>query len=482
MNTRFLLYFILFILFGCSDSVDTPYVIKYSTDIQPILTNNCALSGCHAPSHDHLVSQSLNRLKHGDTSLVLSSYELVAKGSNVNGNSIIPFEPSLSHLFQHINRDVNLSPFAEPQMPNNGNTLSGKDIEKIKNWIEQGAMNDHGTPMYSHSASGSFIITNQSEDFLTIFDVETKLISRVIPFYQPTFPAPKTPPFAPHYVTVSPDKKYAYSTLYTSGHISKINLAERREIGRIFLGGTPAHVEIFDQGKQAVVSNFSNQNRVHIINLETFQLTRHISISGNPHALYVDDANYIYTAGSLTDLLYKVNSDGSGDVTSFRLSNDVPITGNITPKYQPYQIRMYQNKLYVSCKLSNEIRIFNKDTGTLEDSIGTGKNPLLFDINSLTNELWVANVGDQTISVINLSTKIVETISGLPKQPHGIKFSGNGQIAGITCENQGSGQHEHHPTTRGGSPGYFVFINAITKEILAKRETGGFAAGIDFIP
>lgn len=487
---RSILFFSVSILltFSCKsnqDESDEKNDLIYSKDIQPIFTKNCAYSGCHADNNDRLKKQfSSFKIHHSDSTLILTDYEHLAEGTEGEGNAIIPFQPSLSHLFQHINSDLNLSPSAEPKMPPNGLSLSKSDIQKIYDWILQGAKNDDQIPMYSYHNSGQFAITNQAEDFISLIDAETGLVSRIFPLFQPTWPV-NQPLQSPHYINLSADKKFAYVTLIAAGDLLKIDSQTGEIISKLNLGGSPAHVELFPDGTKAVVSDFSLGNKLFIIDLSTFTIEKTIqNLFSTPHGLVVmPDNQTVFTAGNVSDLLFKINVS-TGESESFRISGLTPETGAITPELQPYQIRYLESKnnLYVSCKKSGEVRVWNVNSEKLTDSIKVGSNPLLMDFNHDKTELWVANQASHSISIINLSSHQVETISDLPNKPHGLKFSSDGTKVGVTFENDSGNPDQHHPGSRGGPPGIFIVIDSQTRNILFEREVGAFAAGIEFLP
>lgn len=473
-------------ILSCNDSdSDQKKSISYSADIQPIFTKNCTDAGCHAASQSKPNTIGLSKTAHSDTILVLTDYHYLTEGSGGEGNAIIPFEPSLSHLFQHINTDPNKSPMAEPTMPKGKSPLSASDQQIIYDWIADGARNDNGKAMYSDHLQGQFIITNQAEDFVSLLNIESGFISRIFPLFKPTWPTPSALE-APHFIRVSPDKKSAYVSLIVSGKLMKIDLASGAVVNSLLLGGSPAHIELSTDGKTAVISDFSSNNRILIVDLVSFTLKKTISdIKNNPHAIELMDDNLtLYAAGNVSDLLYKINIV-SGDKETFRLSGNTPVIGETTPKLEPYHIQYSsaKNRLYISCRKSNEIRVWNPETLTTTDSIKTGTTPLLFDINPAQTELWVPNRSSNSISVINLTTQTVtSTISNLPSEPHGLKFNAAGTIVGLTCENLKGSPDQHHPTTRGGSPGIFVLLDASTKTVIKSKEVGSFAAGIDFLP
>jgi len=453
-------------------SPEQPGQISYAGQIQPIFTTNCAFSNCHIAGST-------------PSGLVLTSHAELAKGGR-EGSAIIPFEPALSHLFQHINGDSTLSPQAEPPMPFMRPRISLEDILTIQKWIQQGAPDDQGTPMYSNFSGEQFVITNQSDDFITLIGAQSGLISRIIPLFAPTWPFPALPPRAPHYVRIAPDGKTAYLSLIAAGLLLKIDLPARKIVQELALGGSPAHIEINTAGTKAVVSNFSTQNAIHVIDLISFTEERKISnVLYNPHGMaLLPDNQTLFTAGAVSDLLYRISLSSSAP-QAFKLSGVTPDVGETSPKLSPYQIRYNPNdgNLYVSCRKANEVRVWSTATQTFVDSIKVGKTPLLMDFNADRTELWVACQGDSSISIVDVAARIVKhVIEDLPNQPHGVKFSSDGKTVGLTCEHVTGEADQHHPGTRSGSPGVFVLIDAATKQVIVEREVGGFAAGIDVIP
>lgn len=470
---------------SCSDTDSDPIkTISYNSDIQPIFSKNCVESGCHVSVHSRTGGKQFSKVSHGDTILVLTSYHSLSEGAGGEGNAVIPFEPSLSHLFQHINTDPAKSLMAEPLMPKGKDALSVQDQQTIYNWIADGARDENGKAMYSDHTAGQFIITNQAEDFVSLIDAESGYISRILPLFKPTWPTPSSLE-APHFVRIAADKKLAYVSLIVSGKLLRIDLTSGLVTGTLLLGGSPAHVELSDNGKTAVVSDFSANNRIFVIDLSAFTVKKTITdIKHNPHAIELMDDNVtLYAAGNVSDLLYRINIE-TGEKESFTISGLTPPIGETSPKLEPYHIQYssVRSRLYISCRKSGEIRIWNPTTELLTDSVKTGTTPLLFDISPDENELWVPNRSSNSITVLNLTTLQTLVISNLPSEPHGIRFNASGSLVGLTCENLKGSPDQHHPTTRGGAPGIFVIINAATKNVILEKEVGSFAAGIDFLP
>ncbi len=93
--------------------------VSYVRDVAPIL--NTACTGCHRPA----------KMKG---KLDLSSYESLVKGGK-SGACVRPGQPGESLLWQSISG-------SPPDMPNQGEPLSARDVGVIRRWIEEGAKND----------------------------------------------------------------------------------------------------------------------------------------------------------------------------------------------------------------------------------------------------------------------------------------------------------------------------------------------------
>lgn len=111
----------LLILTGCfyDESLDETLpedtVVSYSLDIQPIFDNNCI--SCHP--------------------LIVSPPDLTEDNSYdavISNNYIVPKDLDASILYQKLKGNPNIMPPSGP--------LPKKEIDLVKEWIEQGALNN----------------------------------------------------------------------------------------------------------------------------------------------------------------------------------------------------------------------------------------------------------------------------------------------------------------------------------------------------
>ena len=101
---------------GCCG--DNSNCVQYSTEIQPIFTNNC--TNCHGTSGG----------------LTLTSYSGLMNGGN-SGDVVISGNGSGSRLIQKLQGTASGS-----QMPASGCCLDASVIQLIETWIDEGAQNN----------------------------------------------------------------------------------------------------------------------------------------------------------------------------------------------------------------------------------------------------------------------------------------------------------------------------------------------------
>lgn len=127
MMKKFFLPILLFSLTGCLNNVEdvageVQIEVSFSNDVQPILiANNCV--GCHSSG-----------------SLDLSTYQSIinSSGPQYGQNIIVIGDADASGLVDKIESN----PQSGEQMPDGGPFLSGDEIQTIRAWINEGALNN----------------------------------------------------------------------------------------------------------------------------------------------------------------------------------------------------------------------------------------------------------------------------------------------------------------------------------------------------
>lgn len=111
---------------GCTSGV------CFDVDIQPILSNNCAFSGCHAGSQP---AQGQN-LSAG---VAYANIVCVPATERPGMMRVRPFEPDSSYLVHKIQGTQGDVGGSGGRMPLGGTPLTQEQISLIRTWITQGA-------------------------------------------------------------------------------------------------------------------------------------------------------------------------------------------------------------------------------------------------------------------------------------------------------------------------------------------------------
>jgi len=106
--------------------------VSFASQVQPIFTANCALSGCHAGSAPQQ-GQNLSAGEAYANIVGVPSHE-VSKYFRVD-----PLYPDSSYLYLKITGSPLISGV---RMPYNKQALAQSDIQTIEKWIAQGAKNN----------------------------------------------------------------------------------------------------------------------------------------------------------------------------------------------------------------------------------------------------------------------------------------------------------------------------------------------------
>jgi hypothetical protein len=111
--------------------VSTPQTtnVDFATQIQPIFTRNCAITGCHAA--DTASGGMILDAGQAYTNLVGATSSEVAPEKRVQ-----PGDSAHSYLYEKINK---AQPTSGGQMPLGADPLPADQIALIKTWIDQGA-------------------------------------------------------------------------------------------------------------------------------------------------------------------------------------------------------------------------------------------------------------------------------------------------------------------------------------------------------
>lgn len=113
-------------------------VVSFSRQIQPIFDANCII--CHVSGGIAGEILLLNAEESFDALLNLEEEKEEEHEMGMHGALVVPGDAEASYLFQKVSLDS--PPEGGARMPLGGPPLSDEDIVLIRDWIDQGALNN----------------------------------------------------------------------------------------------------------------------------------------------------------------------------------------------------------------------------------------------------------------------------------------------------------------------------------------------------
>ncbi|TLY33584.1 MAG: YncE family protein [Ignavibacteria bacterium] len=454
--------------------------ISFSKHVQPIFLSGCAVSGCHdRPAPGDNLPAGTGSAGPDSEQFSLANWQDFFIGRD-HGDLVVPYRGNKSHVIYHLNSDTLLAPVSVPHMPPvAGISIPPLQLGVIMRWIDEGAPDDYGAVAFTVDPQGKVLVTNQAEDLVAVIDIAANLVARYIQagvanvFIQP--------PAAPHNVTVDKAHGYYYVNLVGGGKVLKFRLADNAKLGEVSGILSPTQVALSESGDTGYVAQFaSGVNSIRLFD------TRSMALVGELSALYVDkphgvqltpDRRELWVTGNLSDNIMVVNlQDFSTKL--IQLNNQAPGSGGALLPYQT--VMTPDNKfVYVSCQLSNEVRLVSRDSMAVVKVIPVGRYPLILAISPDGRYVYSANRNSNSVSVIRTGVdSVVETIADVGPQPHGIDITADGRFAYVSCENVTAAVPPHHPTSGSKVPGFVAVVDLAINQVVKTIEVGAFAAGV----
>lgn len=235
-------------------------------------------------------------------------------------------------------------------------------------------------------------------------------------------------------------------------------------VGRVPVGDDPHEVVAY--GGAAFVSNYGAFGTpLHTISVADVARQRALATIDltplqAPHGLYAVNMKVYFTA-ELSKAIGRI------DVSTGKVEW---ILGTGQNRTHMIEVSRDESTIYTSNVLSNSISVIEKDAsaqGWRETVISVGKGPEGFDVSPDGKELWAANSGDGTVSVIDLGSKKVSQVLNVPtKRANRVKFTPDGRM--VLISDLGLGD--------------LVFVDAKTRKEMKRFPLGQGCAGILISP
>jgi DNA-binding beta-propeller fold protein YncE len=471
------------LLFACKKGPN-PAVLasNFPEDIAETLVLTCASAECHTGTT-------------AEKGLDLSSWTNLFAGSN-HGSVVIPHHPEYSYLFTKANSYAELGPYSsgEVLMPKDGAPLDSQTVARLKSWITDGARDVNGTYFWEEEeqkSTGKIFNLCAGTDQVAVSDLAS---NRVMGYFEVGQDPSNLD--APHYIIASPDQQFLYLTMLEGGIVEKYRTDDYSLVGRVFVGSTPSLITLSQDGSRAIVSHFNsddNSPKLTMLNTETMsivgaQLIGSSSLLSKPHGLMVNqDFSILYVCAAAGNYYSKYEIDSNqGFVGEEKIPLDPVNSPTPIPNldYLPYFVLLDEarNLLFISCNLTNDVKVYDTQTDQLIKAIPTGEFPRSMALDPNSNLLFVACQNEPNpavqgdmlgcVSVIDLTNlSFVKNIYQVGHIPHGIAVSQNQGWVVVSSENPSGMVPSRYPIQgQAGPPGQYNIIKISTLEVMPGME------------
>jgi YVTN family beta-propeller protein len=254
--------------------------------------------------------------------------------------------------------------------------------------------------------------------------------------------------------------------LNKEGSVAIVDPTTQKVLGRAPTGEGPHEVVATTDGKLAVASNYgSGQTPGHtlsVIDIASRKEIHRVDLSPmlRPHGLFAVDGKVYFTA------------EGSKAIGRYD-----PATNRVdwvlgTGQDGTHMVAMSKdhNMIFTSNIGSGTISIFER-VGAADDwrqtVVPVGRGAEGFDVSPDGKELWAANAGDGTVSIVDIAgKKVLQTFPVDAKRSNRLKFTPDGKRVLIS------------DLTNGG----FVVVDVATRKEVKRLTLGRSIAGILVVP
>ena len=247
----------------------------------------------------------------------------------------------------------------------------------------------------------------------------------------------------PHNIQVSPDGKiFAYTSavkedekkmsegdgmgMGMNGSAFFYDIDTEKLIKKVEVGEHPAHIVFTEDGKYVLVTN-NEDNNVSVIDAKTYKLINNISVGKGPHGFRISkDSKFAYVANMGEDTVSVVDIENNKELRKIKVGK-TPVTTAVTNDGKT---------LMVTINAENTLAIIDLATDKVE-KIAVGVGPAQVYIGTDDKYAFVANQGSKespssTVSKVELATKKVIATIEAGKGAHGVVTSPDNKFVYVT--------------------------------------------------
>jgi YVTN family beta-propeller protein len=279
---------------------------------------------------------------------------------------------------------------------------------------------------YGYIANG-----NPYVDYITVFNRQTmKIVDNI------------TVGAAPAGIVTSPNGSFVYVANFDSNNVSVISTGSSRVIKTINVGNSPGSIAISPDGNYVLVANSGSMN-VSIINTSTYSVTS-VMVGGVPGG-----NNVIFYPSYPTTvpdgIVFSPNStfayvgNAVGNVTVVNVKSGTVIRQIAVSTYHVNGLAISSNGLYLYAVVNeyvpandygSHVSVISTQSSSILYNISTDFSPESIVLNNKGTLAYVTSAYNNTVDVLNLSTRALDSRYYLPNSatPMGLSFSPGYQL------------------------------------------------------
>lgn len=239
-----------------------------------------------------------------------------------------------------------------------------------------------------------------------------------------------------------------------------VDPATLKAAGHEDTGAAPHEVAVSGDGKLAIVTNYGPKHdgtTLSVIDLEKMLEVGKVTYPGlsGPHGIVIQGTKAYFT------------NEGDKNVVIFDFAANTLDQQIVEGQKRPHMLVLAKDghTIFVSNIESNSVSMLETKTGKdwTQTNIGTGKGPEGIDLSPDETQVWAANSGDGTVSIIDVKKKkVVGKIDVKTKHSNRLKFTPDGKL--VLISDLGNGD--------------LVIVDTATRKEVKRLPLGKSAEGI----
>ena len=243
------------------------------------------------------------------------------------------------------------------QMPKMVGTVQIYDTKTDK-LIKSVKVGNHPAHVVYTKDGNYLLVTNNQDNNVSVISAKDYKIIGTVPTGK-----------EPHGFRISNDSKYAYIANMGEDTVSVIDIPNLKELKKIKVGKTPVTTGISNDGNTLVVTS-NAEDALYIVDLATGKADK-IAVGKGPAQVYLEnDDKYAFVANQGTE------QSPSNSVSKIHMSTKKVITNIITGNGAHGFVVSSDNKyVYVTNMYDNTVSVIDNNTNSVVNTVQVGKEP-----------------------------------------------------------------------------------------------------------